>query len=192
MRRLVVSLVVASVAMNAAGYLGSFDPQPLRSEVTITFVDSQIPGPQCFAEQPTFFAPLQLTALGCAIYDKGLLILPINPGIGWLNAAQVFALPDALLGHEFRHLFDGDYHPIALPYVERVRRPSRAAGSVVIGQQHGGDLRADEGARPDGDGHAERLHQKDGAATIPRCEIVTVNRDVSYIDLGGMVRLCAR
>lgn len=131
-----LAILAALWCSQASAYIGSFDPQPLRNEVTITFIDSQLPGPQCIAEEPAITAPLVLTAVGCAIYDKGLVIVPITPGIGWINAAQILATPNALLGHEFRHLFDGDFHPIALPWFERVRVPSDAAGSVVSGDKH--------------------------------------------------------
>lgn len=131
-----LAILVALWCSQAAAYIGSFDPQPLRNEVTITFIDSQLPGPQCIAEEPAITAPLVLTAVGCAIYDKGLVIVPLSPGIGWLNAAQILATPDALLGHETAHLFLGDFHPIGLPWLERVRRPRYAAGSVVSGDKH--------------------------------------------------------
>ena len=135
MRKL-LAVGILGLTTTAQAYLGSFDPQPLRNSVVITFVDSQLPGPQCVAEEPAITAPLVLTAVGCAIYNKGLVIVPISPGIGWINAAQILATPDALLGHETRHLFDGDFHPIALPWFERVRSPSDAAGSVVSGDKH--------------------------------------------------------
>lgn len=131
-----VALFAALWCSQAAAYLGSFDPQPLRNQVTITFIDSQLPGPQCVIEQPAITAPLVLTAVGCAIYSKGLVIVPLTPGIGWINAAQIFATPDALLGHETRHLFDGDFHPAVLPWLERVRSPRDAAGVVVSSEKH--------------------------------------------------------
>ena len=129
-------IFIAFWASQSEAYIGSFDPQPLRNSIIITFIDSQLPGFQCAAEQPTITAPIVLTAVGCAIYDKGIIIVPISPGIGWINAAQIFATPDALLGHETRHLFDGDFHPLILPWLERVRRPGDAAGSVVSGDKH--------------------------------------------------------
>lgn len=133
---LLAAVLAAVLATQTHAYIGSFDPQPLRNEVEITFIDSQLPGPQCIAEQPSIEALLVLPAVGCAIYDKGLVIIPLSPGIGWINALQLFATPNALLGHEVRHLFDGDYHPHVLPWVERVRRPDYPAGSVVPGGQH--------------------------------------------------------
>lgn len=131
-----LAILAALWCSQAVAYLGSFDPQPLRNEVTITFIDSQLPGPQCVAEQPAVTAPLVLMAFGCAIYDKGLVIVPITPGPGWLNALQGFATPNALLGHETRHIFDGDYHPAVLPFIERVRSPRDTAGVVVSSDKH--------------------------------------------------------
>lgn len=131
-----IALILALCCTQAHAYLGSFDPQPLRNQVTITFIDSQLPGPQCVIEQPAITAPLVLTAVGCAIYDKGLVIVPLTPGIGWINAAQILATPDALLGHETRHIFDGDYHPAVLPWLERLRSPRDAAGVVVSSDKH--------------------------------------------------------
>ena len=132
----IVAVALSLLASTAHAYLGNFDPQPLRNEVTITFIDSQLPGPQCVIEQPAITAPLVLTAVGCAIYDKGLVIVPLTPGIGWINAAQILATPDALLGHETRHLFDGDFHPAVLPWLERLRSPRDAAGVVVSSDKH--------------------------------------------------------
>lgn len=131
-----IALFAVLWCSQAAAYLGSFDPQPLRNQVTITFIDSQLPGPQCVIEQPAITAPLVLTAVGCAIYDKGFVIVPLTPGIGWINAAQILATPDALLGHETRHLFDGDFHPAVLPWIERLRSPRDAAGVVVSSDKH--------------------------------------------------------
>jgi hypothetical protein len=131
-----LALLAALWCTQANAYIGSFDPQPLRNQVTITFIDSQLPGPQCVIEQPAITAPLVLTAVGCAIYDKGLVIVPPTPGIGWINAAQILATPDALLGHETRHIFDGDYHPAVLPWLERLRSPRDAAGVVVSSDKH--------------------------------------------------------
>lgn len=187
MNRLIALILAALAALPAQAYLGKFDPQPLRHDVTITFIDSQLPGPQCVAEQPTLAAPLVLTAVGCAIYDKGLLIVPLSPGIGWVNAAQILATPNALLGHEFRHLFDGDFHPMVLPWLERVRRPNRPPGALVSGSEHGGDLRPDESGRPFRGGDLVRLPEEG----LTRCTIITKAKDVSYEDLGALVRACA-
>lgn len=126
-----LTIILALCCAQAHAYLGAFDPQPLRNEVTITFIDSQLPGPQCIAEQPAITAPLVLTAVGCAIYSKGLVIVPLTPGIGWINAAQILATPDALLGHETAHLFLGDFHPILFPWLERIRHPEKAAGALL-------------------------------------------------------------
>lgn len=133
-RAVALSALVACACANA--FIGRFDPQPLRHEVTITFIDSQLPGLQCVAEQPRYAAPVVLMAIGCANYERGIVIVPISPGVGWLNNLQYLATPNALLGHETRHLFDGDYHPLVAPWFERVRRPSQAAGSVVPGDKH--------------------------------------------------------
>lgn len=181
-----IAIAAALICLPAHAYLGSFDPQPLRHEVRVTFIDSQLPGPQCVAEQPSIMAPLVLTAIGCAIYDKGMLIVPLTPGIGWINAAQAFATPNALLGHEFRHLFDGDYHPAALSWLERVRRPDRAAGALVASDKHGGDMRPAESERPNRDSHTNRVP----AEALTECTIFTRHRDVSYEGLGELVRAC--
>lgn len=50
--------------MNLAELPDELDPQPLRHEVGVTFVNSQLPGPQCVAEEPSIKVPRVLTAIG--------------------------------------------------------------------------------------------------------------------------------
>lgn len=199
-----LAIFIALWCTQAAAYLGSFDPQPIRNEVTITFIDSQLPGPQCIAEQPAINAPIVLFAVGCAIWGKDLVIVPLTPGPGWINAAQIFATPNALLGHETRHLFDGDFHPAVLPWAERVRRPGNAAGVLVPSEQRGtgvpgGNDQERLGLRDRGDRAAAATSAAASTtdarpvaapATTIRCTIWTKSRDVSYEDFGALVRAC--
>jgi len=64
---------------------------------------------------------------------------------------------------------------------------------VVPGEQHGGDVRADEGRRPERGDDGERLHASASASRASgavRCTIFTGARDVSYEDFGALVRAC--
>jgi hypothetical protein len=127
-------------ATQAQAYVGSFDPQPLRFEAEITFYDDQFPGIRCASLAETALdvamIPLTLQAAGCASFAKGIVIVSITIGLGSLYGFQVGATPNGNLGHETRHIFDGNFHPTLLSFIERVRRPDQAAGGVVSGTQH--------------------------------------------------------
>lgn len=133
-------IFLAALATQAHAYVGSFDPQPLRNEAEITFYDDQLPGVRCasLAESAidAVMLPLTITAAGCASFAKRIVIVPITIGPGSLYGLQSGATPNGNLGHETRHIFDGNFHPALLSFIERVRRPNKAAGSVVPGDQH--------------------------------------------------------
>lgn len=124
---LAATLLLAASA--AHGYLGTFDPD--LHEYT---------GPQLVTVVDSNAAPLQCIGLAAEIGDVGgavlgllvpmaacthsagvecKIIAPISPGAGQLVAAVgALAGPDALLGHEFRHCRDIDYHPAAMPFAK--------------------------------------------------------------------------
>jgi len=79
----IIALIAALACATANAYLGSFDPQPLRHEVRVTFVDSQLPGPQCVAEEPSIEAPL---------------VAMVQQAFGWTDAEvdALFAEADAV------------------------------------------------------------------------------------------------
>jgi hypothetical protein len=124
---LVASLLF--VASTAHGYLGTFDPD--RHEYTgpqlVTFIDSNAAPVRCLGLAAEIgdvagivvglVAPMAACTNATGI--ECMIIAPISPGAGQLIAALgALAGPDALLGHEFRHCHDHDYHPAALPFVK--------------------------------------------------------------------------
>jgi hypothetical protein len=116
-------------ASTAHSYVGSFDPE--RHEYTgpqlVTFVDSNAAPIRCI-EMATEMGDYAGAVLGvlapmaaCTDATKidCTIIAPISPGAGQLIAVVgALAGPDALLGHEFRHCRDHDFHPAALPFVK--------------------------------------------------------------------------
>lgn len=119
-----IALIATLWCAHASAYVGSFEPTPIRNVATITFIDSQIAGATCAIEaakvNPIYaaLAPLMVQLTACAIMEPPTVIAPISPGIGSLYALQILATPDALLGHETRHIFDGQFHLPLLPFVD--------------------------------------------------------------------------
>jgi hypothetical protein len=124
---LIAALLFSASPVSA--YLGTFDPD--RHEYTgpqlVTFVDSNAAPVRCLGLAADIgdvagvvlglVAPMaactNATGIECTI------IAPISPGAGQMIAALgALAGPDAVLGHEFRHCHDHDYHPAALPFVK--------------------------------------------------------------------------
>lgn len=116
-------------ASSAHSYIGTFDPP--RFEYTgpqlVTFVDSHAAPVRCLSQAAKIgdYASLVLGVLvpmAACTDNTGIdctIIAPISAGPGQLIAALgALAGPDALLGHEFRHCRDHDYHPAALPFVK--------------------------------------------------------------------------
>ena len=119
-----LATIVALWCSCASAYLGSFEPTPIRNAVTIRFIDSQLAGPSCAIEaakaQPAYalLSPLMAQLTACAITEPPTVIAPITFGPGSIYALQLLATPDALLGHETRHIFDGQFHLPLLPFVD--------------------------------------------------------------------------
>lgn len=185
-RALVV--VLALWFSQAHAYLGSFDPQPLRNFATITFYDDQFPGPRCASLSSTIgdalFIPLTLQAVGCAYYNKSIVVVPISFGLGWLYGLQVLATPNGNLGHETRHIFDGAFHSALLSFTERVRKPNYQADRVLADQQYRNALSE---IRRSGKKQL-RVPTKDETV----CTIFVTAEDVSYEDFGALVRECLK
>lgn len=143
--RQIAAVTCAALCTASQAYVGYFDPQPMRNSVEITFVDSQVPGISCAAMGKTLadmlLLPVIVQAVACASYDQGIVVAPLTPGVGQLYGLSVLATPNQILGHETRHLFDGDFHPYLLPFAERVRRPDQAAGVMVPSDQYASDMR---------------------------------------------------
>lgn len=116
-------------ASTAYGSMGDFDPD--RHEYTgpqlVTFVDSHSAPTRCIglATEIGDYAGAILGMLApmaaCADATKidCTIIAPISAGPGQLFAAVgANASPDEVLGHEFRHCRDHDYHPVLQPYAK--------------------------------------------------------------------------
>lgn len=180
----------------AAAYLGSFDPQPLRNSAVVTFIDTQVPGAVCLAygaDNPLnlLLAPIAIQTVECAIYDKGIVAVPITFGPGSLYGLHVLGTPNALLAHGLRHITDGHFHDYLFSFTERVRHPDQAAGGLVSDPKRDGDVQAPKGGGPDSSHQRSGLHAEDRADHIT-CTFFTKARDVSYEALGALVRECVR
>lgn len=194
-----LAILAALCCTQAHAYLGGFDPQPLRNSATITVIDTQVPGAVCLAygaSEPlnVVLSPILVQSVECAIYDQALLAVPLTFGPGQLYGLHVLGTPNALLGHGFRHLFDGHFHPPLLSFVERVRHPDQAAGALVPGPERGGDVQAPEGGGPErGDQRSGvRAEERTADAGITRCTFFTEARNLAYEPLGALVRECIR
>lgn len=138
MKRL--AALLALVCAQAFAYVGSFEPAPIRNVATVTFIDSQIAGATCAIEaakaQPAYalLSPLMMQLTACAITEPPTVIAPITFGPGSIYALQILATPDALLGHETRHIFDGQFHLPLLPFADIVR--DNTDGRNAASKQH--------------------------------------------------------
>jgi len=137
-----LALIAVLNCAQAFAYLGTFDPAPQRNVATITFIDSQAAGATCAVEaakiSPIYaaLAPLMIQLTACSITEPPTVIAPITFGPGSIYALQILATPDALLGHETRHIFDGQFHHAFLPFVDRMRSTNEKDGGVLPGGQH--------------------------------------------------------
>jgi hypothetical protein len=124
-----LAAVMLFAASAAHGYVGTFDPD--QHEYTgpqlVTFVDSNAAPVRCIGLATEIGdyagAILGLLAPMAACTDatsiECTIVAPISPGAGQLIAAiGALAGPDAVLGHEFRHCRDHDYHPAAMPFAK--------------------------------------------------------------------------
>ena len=124
---LAVTMLLA--ASSAHGYLGTFDPDlhEYTGPQLVTFVDSNAAPLECIGLAADIgdvggavlglLAPMAACTHSAGVTCK--IIAPISPGAGQLIAAVgALAGPDALLGHEFRHCRDNDYHPPAMPFAK--------------------------------------------------------------------------
>lgn len=193
-----LALIAALWCSQAAAYLGSFDPQPLRNSAVVTFIDTQVPGAVCLAygaDNPLnlLLAPIAIQTVECAIYDKGIVAVPITLGPGSLYGFHVLGTPDALLAHGFRHLFDGHFHPHLLSFVERVRHPDKAAGALVSGGQRNGDVPAPQSEGPERDHQRSGVHAESASdPSLIVCTFFTHARNVGYEPMGALVRECVK
>ena len=136
----VLAIIAALWCSHASAYLGTFDPQPYRNVVTIKFIDSQFAGASCAIEaakaHPAYalLSPLMMQLTACAITEPPTVIAPITFGPGSIYALQILATPDALLGHETRHIFDGQFHLPLLPFADIVR--DNSDGRNAASKQH--------------------------------------------------------
>jgi len=187
-----LALIAALSCAQALAYVGTFDPAPQRNVATITFIDSQAAGASCAIEaakiSPVYalLSPLMVQLTACAITEPPTVIAPITFGPGSIYALQILATPDALLGHETRHIFDGQFHLPLLPFVDSgwLRSERCSANRGVPSEQPETDMRRE----------AERSAQQ---LRVPAkdenvCVIFVDDCSVSYSDFGALVRECIR
>jgi len=118
-----LALIFACLSVQCAAYLGSFDPYLKRpmTPVHITLIDTQLVGPSCAflsAKTGDPLAPVMLLAEGCTLLGDNVIVYPVSFGLWSLYNMSNLIAPDAGLGHEFRHVFDGQFHPAMLPFVD--------------------------------------------------------------------------
>ena len=117
--------------LTARAYVGTFDPYKVDFDgpQLITFIDSQSAPLRCvgLAAQTEnalmavagLLAPITACSAHNSDNSECIVIAPISPGVGQAVAmVTALATPDALLGHEFRHCRDHEFHPTLLPFVE--------------------------------------------------------------------------
>ena len=168
----------------AIGYVGSFTPNPIRNSAEITFIDSQLPGVSCVLEGSTIiFAPVAIQAAACAYYEKRLVIAPISLGFGQILGLQIGATPDAVLGHETRHIFDGNYHPALVPFLDSMHTDlEKERNRMVCSAEHERNLRYETK-------HIQEQFRVSSKGET-KCIIFTNACKVSYIEFGELVRKC--
>lgn len=127
-----ISSLAAAMLLAAScahGYVGTFDPDlhEYTGPQLVTFVDTNAAPFECIGLAAEIgdvggavlglLAPMAACTHSAGVKCK--IIAPISPGAGQLIAAVgALAGPDALLGHEFRHCRDNDYHPPAMPFAK--------------------------------------------------------------------------
>lgn len=184
MRKLIFTLIFCYNV--AFGYIGSFTPTPLRNSAEVTFIDSQLPGVSCLLEGSTIvdhlLAPIVVQAAACAFYEKRIVIAPITIGAGQILGLQIGGTPDAVLGHETRHIFDGNFHPAFVPFIDSMHRTSDETNRMVCSAEHERNLRHEEKRVQE----QFRMHSKGET----RCIIFTNSCEVSYREFGELIRKC--
>jgi len=132
MKPLALVLVLSLAGANA--HAATFDPHfhDYAGPQLITFVDTDAAPIQCIGMAletrdvglavAGLIAPIAACTHWTPAQSRCVILAPISPGVGQVVAA-VSALtgPDELLGHEFRHCRDHDFHPAILPFVESSR-----------------------------------------------------------------------
>jgi hypothetical protein len=120
--RILTFFATAALAAQANAYLGYFDPEPFRNTAVVKFVDAQIPGIPCLSlisrPHEVVLAPLLVLAMGCTDIEKGVVIVPLTPGVGTINNLMNLGTPDAVLGHEVLHIFSGHFHTPLVPQID--------------------------------------------------------------------------
>jgi hypothetical protein len=181
------ALIFAVFPLTANAYFGSYDPTPFRNKATIRFVDTPVPNLECAVRFSPFAAPIAATTmLGCVNGTLTEVVASITPSPFWaVVLAHGLTTPQAIIGHETRHIFDGFFHG-ALPFSDRLRY-SDEDRRTLLSSQHG----------------AEVLVERRGAENVVRvlgkdeeretdCVIFVRQERVSYYDLGVLIQECLK
>jgi hypothetical protein len=126
-------MILFAAAAGAHGS-GTFDPYKIEyaGPQLVSFVDTDAAPVQCVglaADTGSYLlmisglvAPITACSAYSADRQQCKIIAPISTGVGQLVAAvAAFVGADELLGHEFRHCRDHDFHPAVMPFAERAQ-----------------------------------------------------------------------
>lgn len=183
--KLAALILAALFATTAHGYHGSFDPTPFRNVATIRFVDTPVPNLECVSRAHPLIAPIVAASMmGCTNETLTEVVASITPSPFWaVVIGHGLTTPQAVIGHEFRHIYDGFWHG-ALPWINRLRYTDEDR-RALLDNQHG----------------AEVLIERRGSENYVRlpsenrqieCTIFTRDKAVSYHELGTLVQECLK
>jgi hypothetical protein len=136
-RAVVVSLTSLTLMLSplaASAHGSTFDPYKIEytGPQLVSIVDTDAAPVHCIGLAADTGSYLLMVAgmiapiTACSAFSSDgrqcKIIAPISRGVGQLVAAvAAFFEPDELLGHEFRHCRDRDFHPTVLPFAERAQ-----------------------------------------------------------------------
>lgn len=175
----------------AFGYIGSFKPELGRNSAEITFIDSQVPGATCLTHSTSIvdwaLSPLVMQATACAIYTKGIVVVPLTYGPGTLYGLTMGTFPDAQLGHEFYHMWakdNGNFHPPFVSFFDTASLlgSSSETSRSVCSAEH------QRNVQTEAERLSERLRVSSKGET--KCVIFIDACKVSFSDFGELARAC--
>jgi hypothetical protein len=180
-----LALALSSGCANA--YFGSYDPTPFRNKATIRFVDTPVPNLECAARFSPLAAPIAAASmLGCVNGTLTEVVASITPSPFWaVVIAHGLTTPQAIIGHETRHIFDGFFHG-ALPFSDRLRYSDKDR-RTLLDHQHGREMLIERR----GNENIVRVLDKNEERETD-CLIFVRQERVSYHELGTLVQECLK
>jgi len=179
------ALILAALPLTAEAYFGSYDPTPFRNKATIRFVDTPVPNLECATRFSPLAAPIAAASmLGCVNGTLTEVVASITPSPFWaIVLTHGFTTPQAIIGHETRHIFDGFFHG-ALPFSDRLRY-SDEDRRALLDNQHGAEVFIERR----GNENVVRVLSESKSAD---CVIFVRQKAVSYHELGTLVQECLK